>query len=79
MCIRDSKETFQDQQDLTLLKQALAGGQISMIEYFVEDVYKRQAYRPTPRGLSSSTDICKPPLRIYGQWETSEDVYKRQV
>lgn len=28
--------TFQAQQDLSLLKQALTGGQISMIEYFVE-------------------------------------------
>ena len=28
--------TFQQQQDLALLKQALVGGQISMIEYFVE-------------------------------------------
>ncbi len=34
--MQEYKETFQDQQDLTLLKQALAGGQISMIEYFVE-------------------------------------------
>lgn len=30
------EKTFQAQQDLDLLKQALAGGQISMIEYFVE-------------------------------------------
>jgi Outer membrane protein len=30
------KKTFQSQQDLALLKQALTGGQISMIEYFVE-------------------------------------------
>ena len=30
------KRTFQSQQDLDLLKQALTGGQISMIEYFVE-------------------------------------------
>lgn len=30
------QKTFQAQQDLKLLKQALAGGQISMIEYFVE-------------------------------------------
>lgn len=30
------QKTFQSQQDLELLKQALAGGQISMIEYFVE-------------------------------------------
>ena len=28
--------SLQEQQDLTLLKQALVGGQISMIEYFVE-------------------------------------------
>ena len=28
--------TFRSQQDLALLKQALTGGQISMIEYFVE-------------------------------------------
>ncbi|MEG2332957.1 MAG: TolC family protein, partial [Bacteroides sp.] len=27
---------FESQQDLSLLKQALAGGQINMIEYFVE-------------------------------------------
>ncbi len=30
------EQTFQSQQDLPLLKQALTGGQISMIEYFVE-------------------------------------------
>lgn len=30
------EKTFQAQQDLVLLKQALTGGQISMIEYFVE-------------------------------------------
>lgn len=30
------RKTFQAQQDLALLKQALTGGQISMIEYFVE-------------------------------------------
>ena len=30
------QKTFQAQQDLALLKQALTGGQISMIEYFVE-------------------------------------------
>ena len=30
------QQTFQAQQDLSLLKQALTGGQISMIEYFVE-------------------------------------------
>ena len=30
------QKTFQSQQDLALLKQALTGGQISMIEYFVE-------------------------------------------
>lgn len=30
------EQTFQAQQDLDMLKQALAGGQISMIEYFVE-------------------------------------------
>ncbi len=30
------EETFRTQQDLPLLKQALTGGQISMIEYFVE-------------------------------------------
>ena len=34
--MQEYKQTFQDQQDLTLLKQALTGGQISMIEYFVE-------------------------------------------
>ena len=34
--MQEYKRTFQDQQDLTLLKQALMGGQISMIEYFVE-------------------------------------------
>ena len=30
------EKTFQAQQDLDMLKQALTGGQISMIEYFVE-------------------------------------------
>ena len=34
--MQEYKRTFQEQQDLTLLKQALVGGQISMIEYFVE-------------------------------------------
>lgn len=34
--MEEYKRTFQSQQDLMLLKQALAGGQISMIEYFVE-------------------------------------------
>ena len=34
--MQEYKQTFQDQQDLALLKQALTGGQISMIEYFVE-------------------------------------------
>lgn len=34
--IEEYRHTFQQQQDLSLLKQALMGGQISMIEYFVE-------------------------------------------
>lgn len=34
--MEEYKHTFRQQQDLTLLKQALTGGQISMIEYFVE-------------------------------------------
>lgn len=34
--MEEYQKTFQSQQDLELLKQALAGGQISMIEYFVE-------------------------------------------
>ena len=34
--MQEYKRTFQEQQDLTLLNQALVGGQISMIEYFVE-------------------------------------------
>lgn len=34
--MEEYQRTFQSQQDLELLKQALAGGQISMIEYFVE-------------------------------------------
>ena len=34
--IEEYERTFQQQQDLSLLKQALIGGQISMIEYFVE-------------------------------------------
>ena len=34
--MEEYKKTFQSQQDLSLLKQALTGGQISMIEYFVE-------------------------------------------
>lgn len=34
--MEEYKKTFQSQQDLALLKEALAGGQISMIEYFVE-------------------------------------------
>lgn len=34
--MNEYEKTFQAQQDLALLKEALAGGQISMIEYFVE-------------------------------------------
>lgn len=34
--MNDYEQTFKAQQDLNLLKQALTGGQISMIEYFVE-------------------------------------------
>lgn len=34
--MEEYSRTFQSQQDLTLLKQALTGGEISMIEYFVE-------------------------------------------
>ena len=34
--IQEYKEAFSSQQDLALLKQALTGGQISVIEYFVE-------------------------------------------
>jgi len=34
--MEEYSRTFQSQQDLKLLKQALTGGQISMIEYFVE-------------------------------------------
>ena len=34
--MEEYRKTFQAQQDLALLKQALTGGQISMIEYFVE-------------------------------------------
>lgn len=34
--MNEYEQTFQAQQDLSLLKQALTGGQISMIEYFVE-------------------------------------------
>lgn len=34
--MEEYRHTFQQQQDLALLKQALMGGQISMIEYFVE-------------------------------------------
>ena len=34
--MQEYKEAFRSQQDLALLKQALTGGQISVIEYFVE-------------------------------------------
>ena len=34
--IQEYREAFSSQQDLALLKQALTGGQISVIEYFVE-------------------------------------------
>lgn len=34
--MREYEQTFREQQDLPLLKQALMGGEISMIEYFVE-------------------------------------------
>ena len=34
--MEEYQKTFQSQQDLKLLKEALTGGQISMIEYFVE-------------------------------------------
>lgn len=43
--IREYEETLTDQQNLDLLKQALTGGQISLIEYFVEvsTVYQSQS------------------------------------
>ena len=34
--MEEYERTFHQQQDLSLLKQALMGGQISIIEYFVE-------------------------------------------
>ena len=34
--MEEYERTFRRQQDLSLLKQALTGGQISLIEYFVE-------------------------------------------
>lgn len=34
--MKEYRQTFRQQQDLKLLKQALVGGEISMIEYFVE-------------------------------------------
>ena len=34
--MNEYQKTFQSQQSLALLKQAMTGGQISMIEYFVE-------------------------------------------
>ena len=34
--MKEFQKTFQSQQSLNLLKQALAAGQISMIEYFIE-------------------------------------------
>lgn len=34
--MQEYRRTFREQQDLSLLKQALTGGQISLIEYFVE-------------------------------------------
>ena len=43
--MEEYERTFRQQQDLSLLKQALTGGQISLIEYFVEVsvVYQSQA------------------------------------
>lgn len=43
--IKEYAETFRQQQDLKLLRQALEGGEISMIEYFVEVsvVYQSQS------------------------------------
>ena len=43
--MQEYAETFGRQQDLKLLRQALDGGQISMIEYFVEVsvIYQSQA------------------------------------
>ena len=45
--MEEYEKTFQAQQDLSLLKQALTGGQISMIEYFVEVsvVYQSKQYQ----------------------------------
>ena len=43
--MKEYNETFRQQQDLKLLRKALEGGEISMIEYFVEVsvVYQSQS------------------------------------
>ena len=45
LSIKEYRETFARQRDLTLLRKALDGGEISMIEYFVEVsvVYQSQS------------------------------------
>ena len=47
-------KTFQAQQDLALLKQALTGGQISMIEYFVGIRHLSKSSELPPTGESIS-------------------------
>ena len=59
--MEEYKKTFRSQQDLALLKQALTGGQISMIEYFVEVsvIYQSHQNYLQPISESNGTDLQK--------------------
>lgn len=56
------ERTFQAQQDLAMLKEALAGGQISMIEYFVE---LSVVYQSKQNYLQLENQYQKAVARIY--------------
>ncbi len=60
--MEEYQKTFQSQQDLSLLKQALTGGQISMIEYFVE---VSVVYQSRQNYLQLENQYQKAMARIY--------------
>lgn len=60
--MEEYRKTFQSQQDLALLKQALTGGQISMIEYFVEASVLYQSHQ---NYLQLENQYQKAMARIY--------------
>lgn len=60
--MEEYEKTFQSQQDLSLLKQALTGGQISMIEYFVE---VSVVYQSRQNYLQLENQYQKAMARIY--------------